>query len=79
VKPAPAPSTPTPASGTIGPKRQVVNGTYSVQDGDNLWAIAQDLCSSGLKWPDLFSANRDKIENPRLIFPGQWFVISCVP
>jgi nucleoid-associated protein YgaU len=56
-----------------------VNGTYSVQDGDNLWAIAQDLCSSGLKWPDLFSANRDKIENPRLIFPGQWFVISCVP
>ncbi|MCO4292154.1 LysM peptidoglycan-binding domain-containing protein [Solitalea sp. MAHUQ-68] len=43
--------------------------TYTVQPGDSLSKIATKY--SGLKWQDIFEANKDQISNPDLIKPGQ--------
>ncbi len=42
--------------------------TYEVQSGDNLSKIAKGY---GLTWQEVFNANRDKLDNPDKIFPGQ--------
>lgn len=42
-------------------------GTYTVQPGDNLSTIASKL---GTNWQSIFNANKDKISNPSLIYPG---------
>jgi hypothetical protein len=44
---------------------------YTVQAGDTLWAIAQHLYGDGSRWREIYRANRDQIDNPNLIFPGQ--------
>lgn len=41
--------------------------TYTVQKGDSLSKIASHY---GLKWKDIFEANKDLIKNPDLIQPG---------
>lgn len=46
--------------------------TYTVKKGDCLSKIAQNL---GIKWSALYEANKDKISNSNLIFPGQVFKI----
>lgn len=53
--PTPAP-TPTPG------------GTYTVQDGDSLWSIAERFLGSGLKYPEIMAANGLKSS---LIYVGQ--------
>ncbi|MCX5399159.1 transglycosylase family protein [Streptomyces sp. NBC_00102] len=55
------------------------DGTYTVQSGDNLWAIAdsQNL-SDG--WTELYQANEDVIgSNPDLILPGQELDLGAAP
>lgn len=42
--------------------------TYTVQSGDTLSGIGQKY---GVKWQDIFEANRDVLDNPDLIKPGQ--------
>jgi cell wall-associated NlpC family hydrolase len=42
--------------------------SYTVQSGDTLSSIAQSL---GSTWQELYSANRDVISSPALIYPGQ--------
>lgn len=51
------------------------NGTHVVQPGDTLWAIAKKYYGNGAQYPKIFNANRDKIKNPNLIYPGQKLVI----
>lgn len=46
--------------------------TYTVQSGDNLSKIGSKY---GVSWQAIFEANRDKIDNPDRIFPGQELVI----
>jgi hypothetical protein len=46
-------------------------GGYVVQPGDSLFAIAQRMYGDGRLWPALFAANRDRVLNPNLIYPGQ--------
>ncbi len=46
--------------------------TYTVQSGDNLSKIGSKY---GVTWQAIFEANRDKIDNPDRIFPGQELVI----
>jgi nucleoid-associated protein YgaU len=46
--------------------------TYTVQSGDNLTKIATRY---GTSWQKIFEANRDKLDNPDKIFPGQELVI----
>jgi nucleoid-associated protein YgaU len=45
----------------------------TVTRGDSLWAIAQQAYGDGALWPLIYAANRDRIANPNLIFPGQVF------
>jgi nucleoid-associated protein YgaU len=44
---------------------------YIVQSGDTLSAIAESWYGDGDLWPRVFEANRDRIANPDVIFPGQ--------
>jgi nucleoid-associated protein YgaU len=46
-------------------------GTYTVVKGDCLWNIAKKYYGSGSKYTAIYNANRDKIQNPNLIYPGQ--------
>ncbi len=45
------------------------------EDRDCLWKIAQRFYNQARLWPLIYSANRDKIKDPDLIFPGQKFEI----
>lgn len=42
-----------------------------VRKGDSLWKIAQQTYGDGHLYTLLYEANRDQIEDPDLIFPGQ--------
>jgi nucleoid-associated protein YgaU len=48
---------------------------YVVQSGDSLWKIAEKFLGDGNRWKEIFEANKDKIEDPNLIYPGQELVI----
>ena len=61
-----APSTTPPA-----PERR----TYTVVAGDSLSKIAKRVYGDANQWRRIFDANRDQIENPDLIHPGQTLVI----
>ncbi|UZD92462.1 LysM peptidoglycan-binding domain-containing protein [Cognatishimia activa] len=54
-------------------KRRVVQVT--VQPGNTLWAIAKDNYGDGIQYVKVFNANRDRIRNPDLIYPGQVFTV----
>ncbi|HEV8678721.1 MAG TPA: LysM peptidoglycan-binding domain-containing protein [Stellaceae bacterium] len=46
-------------------------GTYVVQSGNSLWLIARQFYGQGISYTAIYSANRDQIRNPDLIYPGQ--------
>ena len=47
------------------------NTTYTVRQGDTLSAIAQHHYGKASRWHAIFEANRDQIDDPDLIRPGQ--------
>ena len=49
--------------------------TYTVVRGDSLWAIARKYYGNGKQYTKIYNANRNKIKNPSLIYPGQVLVI----
>lgn len=51
--------------------------TYTVQKGDCLWNIAKKYYGDGSKWPKIYNANKSKIKNPNLIYPGQKLTIPA--
>ena len=44
---------------------------YTVKRGDCLWNIAKRFYGNGAKYTTIYNANRNKIRNPNLIYPGQ--------
>ncbi|GAU08787.1 LysM peptidoglycan-binding domain-containing protein [Desulfoplanes formicivorans] len=50
---------------------------YQVAKGDCLWWIAEfkQIYNDPFMWPLIYKANRDKINNPDLIYPNQIFSI----
>ncbi len=60
---------------TAGEKNPKNTGFYIVQAGDCLWAIAKKYYGNGANYTKIFNANKDKIKNPSLIYPGQKLVI----
>lgn len=44
---------------------------YTVKRGDCLWNIAKKYYGNGSKYTTIYNANRNKIKNPNLIYPGQ--------
>lgn len=53
----------------------VTIATRTVQPGATLWAIAEDRYGAGVLYVAVFEANRDRIRNPDLIYPGQVFIL----
>ena len=49
--------------------------TVTVQPGYTLWGIAKQNFGEGVLYVQVFEANRDKIKDPDLIYPGQIFNI----
>ena len=45
--------------------------TYTVQAGDTLGKIAQELYGDGNRWTEIYEANKDKIADPNVIEVGQ--------
>lgn len=48
---------------------------YTVKSGDCLWNIAKKIYGDGSKYTKIYEANKDKITNPNLIYPGQVLTI----
>jgi len=49
--------------------------THVVQKGDCLWNIASNEFGDPFKWTKIYEENKDKINNPDLIYPNQEFKI----
>lgn len=45
--------------------------TYTVVSGDSLSKIAKHVYGDANRWHDIFNANRDLLDNPDKIQPGQ--------
>jgi nucleoid-associated protein YgaU len=45
--------------------------TYTVKSGDTLSAIAKREYGDAGEWRRIYEANRDQLDNPDLIHPGQ--------
>ena len=57
--------------------RQLTQFDYEVSKGDHLWGIAgKDIIyADPYMWPRIYRANRDKIEDPDMIYPEQVLAI----
>lgn len=76
----PAATSPEPATGSAPepdppPTAAAAPITITVQPGLTLWAIARDNFGEGTMYVQVFEANRDKIKDPDLIYPGQVFTV----
>jgi len=47
----------------------------TVQPGSTLWAISRERYGDGVLYVRVFEANRDRIRDPDLIYPGQVFTL----
>ena len=52
-----------------------IDVSATVQRGENLWRISRRLLGAGPRYTQIYEANASQIRNPRLIYPGQVFVI----
>lgn len=62
-------------STTSSPKPKRTAKTHKVVSGDTLWAIAKKYYGNGSQYPKIYDANKDKVKNPNLIYPGQVLTI----
>jgi len=74
AEPAPAEG-PVAAEPTPEPAPAAAPVTVTVQPGFTLWGIAQERYGDGVMYVQVFEANRDKIKDPNLIYPGQVFAV----
>ncbi|HZE18850.1 MAG TPA: LysM peptidoglycan-binding domain-containing protein [Candidatus Angelobacter sp.] len=56
-----------PSSGSMTKART----TYTVKKGDTLSKIAREIYGDADEWLKIFEANRDEVEDPDEIQPGQ--------
>ncbi|NBD31090.1 MAG: LysM peptidoglycan-binding domain-containing protein [Alphaproteobacteria bacterium] len=52
--------------------------TRTIQPGNTLWAIAEERYGAGILYVEVYEANRDRIRDPDLIYPGQVFTLPEV-
>ncbi len=56
--------------------RQTAGGgpvQVTIQPGNHLWGLAYERYGDGFRYLQIFEANKDLIQNPDLIYPGQIF------
>ena len=51
------------------------NEVAFVQPGNSLWRLARKAYGSGLRYTEIYEANKDQIRDPDLIYPGQVFLL----
>lgn len=51
------------------------SGSRVISKGDSLWALSRLAYGDGARYAVIFNANREKIHNPNLIYPGQTVVV----
>lgn len=52
--------------------------TYTIEKGDTLSAISKRFYGKAKFWRQIFEANRDTIEDPDRIFPGQTIKLPAI-
>ena len=57
----------------------LVAQTYTVVKGDSLSKIAKHVFGDAGKWHAIYDANRDQIDDPDLIHPGQVLKLPAQP
>jgi nucleoid-associated protein YgaU len=62
-----------PASAGTGP--QQTTRDYTIQPGDSLSKIAKRYYGNAGEWQKIYQANKDKIKDPNMIYPGQKIII----
>ena len=57
--------------------KEIDSGTLLVvvQPGNSLWRLARRTLGEGVRYTVIFQANRDRIRDPDLIYPGQVFEV----
>ncbi len=50
-------------------------GSRVISRGDSLWALSRLAYGDGARYAVIFNANREKIKNPNLIYPGQTVLV----
>ena len=70
---ATAPSAAAYAGGAGG--QGAAASTWLVHRGNSLWEIARRLYGEGDRYPAIYDANRTRIHDPDLIYPGQQFAV----
>ncbi|MCC6470853.1 MAG: LysM peptidoglycan-binding domain-containing protein [Alphaproteobacteria bacterium] len=53
-------------------------GRVIVQPGNSLWRIARHRYGAGPRFTVIYSANKEQIRDPNLIYPGQIFAVPAV-
>lgn len=69
-----APNAPAPEIAAASPPAAI---SVTVQPGFTLWGIASQQFGDGVLYVQVYEANKDKIRDPDLIYPGQVFVIPA--
>jgi nucleoid-associated protein YgaU len=77
VEPDAVPSAPSTAPASVLPQTAPAAApvTVTVQPGFTLWAIARDQLGDGIMYVQVYEANKDRIRDPDLIYPGQVFAL----
>jgi len=60
---------------TAAPASRVQVSVVTVQPGFTLWGIAKENYGDGLLYVRVYEANKDRIRDPDLIYPGQIFTV----
>jgi nucleoid-associated protein YgaU len=69
------PEPPAGADALESPAPEPMISAITVQPGSTLWAISRERYGQGILYVEVFEANRDKIRDPDLIYPGQVFAL----
>ncbi len=64
---------PIPVTGDAAPGGAAAPVSVTVQPGFTLWGIAREQFGDGTLYVQVYDANRDRIRDPDLIYPGQVF------
>lgn len=55
----------------------LAGGSVVVQPGNSLWRIARRVYGEGVKYTEIYQANRAQISDPDLIYPGQVIAVPA--
>jgi nucleoid-associated protein YgaU len=67
--------TPSPSAQNVPKPGAQTQRDYTIQSGDSLSKIAKQFYGDAKDWDKIYQANKDKIKDPNMIYPGQKIII----